>query len=293
MPVHIGIGQAEDERLVAHECLVMALGIANGLLIFTTIRELIPDRAWAPLLVRVIRDELRPEVGDIHREAVVKAKASVLNRSSETRHTTHLFGDRDCIGVDAMDQLIGQREVRHSIGILMTIEVVRVRGEALAEAVVVVQHRGDAVEAEAVELEDLQPVLTVGEKEVNDVVAPIVEAQRVPSGMITTRTFVEEERARAVIACQPFDFITHGMAVHEVHNDLETSCVSCVDERLQFVGRTEAAARCEEARYMVAKGAIVRMLLNGHDLNGVVSEVNDTGKDLLLELTVATYLALL
>ena len=94
-----------------------------------------------------------------------------------------------------MDKLIGQREVRHSIGILMTIEVVGVRGEALAEAVVVVQHRGDAVEAEAVELEDLQPILTVGEEEVDDIVAPVVEAQRVPSGMITTRAFVEEERA--------------------------------------------------------------------------------------------------
>ena len=83
------------------------------------------------------------------------------------------------------------------------------------------------------------------------------------------------------------------MAVHEVHDDLETSCVSCVDERFQFVGRTEATTGCEEARYMVAKGAIVRMLLDGHDLNGVVSKVNDTGQDLLLELTVATYLALL
>ena len=293
MPVHIGISETEDERLVAHECLVMALSIADGLLIFTTIRELIPDSTWAPLLVGVIRDELRPEVGDIHREAVVKAKASVLNGSSETRHTTHLFGDRDRIGVDAMDQLIGQREVRHSIGILMTIEVVGVRGEALAEAVVVVQHRGDAVKAEAVELEDLQPILTVGEEEVDDIVAPIVEAQRVPSGMITTRTFVEEERARAVIACQPFDLIAHGMAVHEVHNDLETSCVSGIDERLQFVGRTEATTGCEEARYMVAKGAIVRMLLDSHDLNGIIPEINDARHNLLLELTVATYLALL
>ena len=158
---------------------------------------------------------------------------------------------------------------------------------------VVVQHRGDAVEAEAVELEDLQPILTVGEEEVDDVVAPVVEAQRVPSGMVTTRTFVEEERARAVIACQPFDLITYGMTVHKVHDDLKSSSVSSIDERLQFVGRTEATTGCEEARYMVAEGAIVRMLLNGHDLNGIIPEVNDTGKDLLLELTVATYLALL
>ena len=103
---------------------------------------------------------------------------------------------------------------------------------------------------------------------------------------------MEEERAGAVIACQPFDLIAYGMAVHKIHDDLETSCVSSIDERFQFVGRTEATTGCEEARYMVAKGAIVRMLLDGHDLNGIIPEVNDTGKDLLLELTVATYLAL-
>ena len=103
---------------------------------------------------------------------------------------------------------------------------------------------------------------------------------------------MEEERARAVIACQPFDLIAYGMAVHEVHDDLDTRCVSSIDERLQFVGRTEATTGCEEARYMVAKGAIVRMLLDSHNLNGIIPEVNDTGKDLLLELTVAAYLAL-
>ena len=158
---------------------------------------------------------------------------------------------------------------------------------------VVVQHRGDAVEAEAVKLEDLQPILTVGEEEVHDVVASVVEAQRVPSGMIAARTFVEEERAGAVIACQPFDLIAYGMTVHKIHDDLEACSVSSIDERLQFVGRTEAATGCEEAGDMVAKGAIVRMLLDGHDLNGIIPEVNDARQNLLLELTVATYLALL
>ena len=35
------------------------------------------------------------------------------------------------------------------------------------------------------------------------------------------------------------------------------------------------------------------MLLDGHNLNGIIPEVNDTGQDLLLELTIATYLAFL
>ena len=35
------------------------------------------------------------------------------------------------------------------------------------------------------------------------------------------------------------------------------------------------------------------MLLDGHNLNGIIPEVNNTGKDRLLELTIATYLAFL
>ena len=60
---------------------------------------------------------------------------------------------------------------------------------------VVVQHRGDSIEAEAIELIDVEPVLTVGEEEMHDAVTPVIKAERVPSGMITTRSFVEEERA--------------------------------------------------------------------------------------------------
>ena len=62
-----------------------------------------------------------------------------------------------------MDELIGQGEVGHRICVLMPIEVVSIGGERFPKAVVVVEHRGDSVEAEAVELEYLEPILTVGE----------------------------------------------------------------------------------------------------------------------------------
>ena len=65
--------------------------------------------------------------------------------------------------------------------------------------------------------------------------------------MVTTRAFVEEECAGAIVASQPLDLITHGMAVHKVHDDLEACSVGGINERFQFVRRTKAATRCEEA----------------------------------------------
>ena len=132
VPIHIRICQAEDERLVTDQSLVVALGIANGLLLFTAIGEFVPYGSGTPFFIGSLLDEFDPEVGDIHREAIVKAKATIFNRSSQTWHTTYFLCYRNRIRVDTMDELIGQRKVCHSIGILMTIEVVSVGSEAFA-----------------------------------------------------------------------------------------------------------------------------------------------------------------
>ncbi len=43
VPVHIGIDQPEDDGLVAHQCLVVALGIGDGLFIGAPVGNLPPD----------------------------------------------------------------------------------------------------------------------------------------------------------------------------------------------------------------------------------------------------------
>ena len=59
--------------------------------------------------------------------------------------------------------------------------------------------------------------------------------------------------------------------MYQVHNDLEAYSVCCINQSLELIRRTEATAGSEEARYVVAEGAVVRMLLHRHDLDSIVA----------------------
>ena len=91
-----------------------------------------------------------------------------------------------------MDQAVGQRQVADGVVVLVAVEVVAIAAEGLAQSVRVVEHRGNAVEAEAVELELLEPVFTVRKQEVQHVVLAVVEAQRIPGGMLVAVAGIEE-----------------------------------------------------------------------------------------------------
>ena len=75
-----------------------------------------------------------------------------------------------------MDKLVGEGKVHYGVGVLASVVVVAVIGESLSEAVVVIQHRCHAVEAETVEMVFLKPVLAVRQQEVQHLVFAIVEA---------------------------------------------------------------------------------------------------------------------
>ena len=47
--IHGGIGQAEDERLIPHQGLIMAFGIADGFLMGAPVGQLVPEYARMPV----------------------------------------------------------------------------------------------------------------------------------------------------------------------------------------------------------------------------------------------------
>ena len=75
------------------------------------------------------------------------------------------------------------------------------------------------------------------------------------------------------------------MRLDEIHDDAQAEAMRRIDEFLQFVRRSEKVADGEEIRDMVAEGAIERMLLDGHQLDGVVACIGDARKRQLLEFT--------
>ena len=88
-----------------------------------------------------------PVVGDTHCHSVVEANAAVGHRSCQARHSAHFLGYSYGFVVYLVYEGVGQGEVCNGVGVLGTVVVVAVSAEGLSEAVVVVQHRSDAVEA--------------------------------------------------------------------------------------------------------------------------------------------------
>ena len=176
VPVHFLVDETEDYGLVAYECLVMAFDVGDCLFVGAAVGEFPEDGGGMPVLVFFLLEEFDPVVGDAHCHAVVESDAAVFDFDGEAGHAAHFLGDGDGVWVDFVDEFVGEGEVYDGVGVLVAVVVVGVGAEGFSEAVVVVEHGGYAVEAEAVEAVFLEPVFAVGEQEVEHFVFAVVEA---------------------------------------------------------------------------------------------------------------------
>ena len=122
----------------------------------------------------------------------------------------------------------------------MTIIVIAIAHECLAKTVTIVKHRGDTIETETIEVILLEPELTIGKQEVQHLVLSVVEAQAVPSRMLTTVALIEILAWVTGKVTKTFHLVLHSMTVHDIHDNGNTCFVGSIDEFLQFLGSTEA-----------------------------------------------------
>ena len=289
VPVHLAVDKAENECLVAHKSLVVTLGIADCLLVGTAVGKLPEYRCRVPILIFLLLDCLNPIVGDSHRHAIVESYSTVFHRDSESGHTAHFLGNGDCIGVHGVNHLIGKAQIGDCVGVLTAVIVVVIAAECLSQSVAIIEHRGDTVEAEAVEAIFLKPELAVAEQEVKHLVLSVVEAKRVPCRVLAAMVAIEVLVVAAIEAAKSLKLIFHGVRVHNVHNHGNSHAVGIVDEVLQVVGCAEAARCSIEARYVIAKRAVVGVLLDSHNLNGIISVGCHARQHIGAELVVASH----
>ncbi len=242
VPVHFRVDKAENHGLVAHERLVVALDIRDGLFVGAAVGELPEYRCGMPVLVLFLLEGLDPVVGDAHGHAVVKADAAVLERDSQAGHAAHLLGYGDSLRVHLVDKDVGEGQIYDGVLVLAAVVIVGIAAEGLSEAVVVVEHRGDAVEAETVEVVFLKPIFAVRQQEVEHLVLAVVEAERVPCRMLAAAGVGMEILVHgAVEASEAFVFVLDGMAVHDVHDHGDAAAVGVVDESFEVFGGAETA----------------------------------------------------
>ena len=93
--------------------------------------------------------------------------------------------------------------------------------------------------------------------------------------------------AGTVKIVQTFGHILDRVGVHHIQQHGNAESMSGIDEVLQIIRRAEAVAGRKEGGNMVAERAIVRVLLNGHNLHHVVPQFCHAGQHLIRKLAVA------
>jgi hypothetical protein len=132
---------------------------------------------------------------------------------------------------------------------------------ALWAGVVQVEHRGDGVDPQAVDVELVEPVQRVGDQEVLDLLAPEVEHQRAPVGLLAAaRVGVLVERAAVEAGQRPL--VAREVRRHPVDDHAVAVLVQVVDEVAEVVGTAEARGGRVVGRHLVAPRATERVL--GH-----------------------------
>ena len=192
-----------------------------------------------------------------------------------------------------MDEDVREGEICDGIVVDTLVEIWFISDERLLQTVVPVKHAGDSVETESVDMVFLHPVLAVGEKEVFCLILSVVEAARTPCRMAPLPSVVEVEGLLSVEVSEAFGFIVDRMRMNYVHDHGDAEAMSLVHKSLELLRSTEARAEGEEVRHLIAERTIVRMLLESHYLERVISEVGDLRKHVGTELLECSHLLLL
>ncbi len=169
--------------------------------------------------------------------------------------------------------------------VFVTAELVRYPFAFLAR-VIEIQHRGDGVDAQRIDVKFVDPVQSAADQVVDDLASPEIEYQRTPVGVCAfTRVLMLIKRS-AVELAQPV-FVLRKVRRHPVDDDADAGLVAAVDKVTEIVGFSEALRRRKHADRLVAPGAVERVFGHGQQLDVGEAHVADVGDEFVGEFAVA------
>ena len=227
-----------------------------------------------------------------HGHAEVESHTKGLEGGGQAGHARNVLGDGEPGGIHFLHKARGQGQVDDGVLVHAAVKVKVIIAEILAQAVVPVQHGSNPVKAEAVYVVLLHPVFHVGQEKVAGFVLAVIEAAGAPGGMASLRAAVEVQVVAAVELGEALGHVVYAVTVHDIHDDGDSLSVGVVHQGLELLGRTETGTQCEEIAHLIAERAVIGVLLQGHDLDGVVAQFLDAGQDILTELFERAHLLL-
>ena len=157
-PVHFLIAQAEHNGLVPHQCLIVRFTVTDHLFVGAADGEFIINMIQIPMLVRCSFQQADPHIRFSHGKAVVKANATLGNGNAQSGDGRHILRDQQSIRIDLPGQFCCQLQICHSFNIRIHGEIFAVVGKSHAQTVIMIEHRGNAIEPESIKMVLRQPV---------------------------------------------------------------------------------------------------------------------------------------
>ena len=277
-------GRLAQQRALAVHDLVMAQRQDEVLRVLVDHREG-QLAVVVPAVDRVLAQVLQGVVHPAHVPLEAEAEPAGVGGTGDAGERGGLLGDHH----DAGGALVGGRR-----GLLEEGDVLEVLAPAvdvgnplpLLAGVVAVEHGGDRVHAQTVDVELLEPVAGVGDEEVAHLVTSRVEDVGAPVGMLAAARVGVLVQRRAVEAAQR-PLVLGEVGGDPVHDHADPGAVQGVDEVAQLVGGAEARGGRVVAGDLVAPGPAEGVLGHGHELDVGEAHVGDIGGELLGELPVA------
>ena len=193
-----------------------------------------------------------------------------MRRPGHARPGGRLLGDGHHAGHLAVDRRVHLLQERDRLEVLPAAVDV---GHPVVARVVEVEHRGDRVDADAVDVELLAPVQGVGDEEVAHLGPAEVEDVRAPVQLLAAaRVGVLVERGAVEPGQRPL--VLREVRRHPVDDDADAGLVGAVDEVAQVVGGAEPRRGRVVRRDLVAPGAAEGVLGQRHEL-----DVGEAGRD--------------
>mmetsp|Transcript_2946 Transcript_2946/g.7968 ORF Transcript_2946/g.7968 Transcript_2946/m.7968 type:complete len:464 (-) Transcript_2946:316-1707(-) len=156
-----------------------------------------------------------------------------------------------------------------------------------------VHHAGDPVKPEAIEFVLVEPPPAVGEQKPENLPVPVVEEPAVPHPVVPLGPGVKVLAIGPVKEVDPVVGVARRVRVDDVDQHKQSQPVRLVDHRLELLRGSRPRGHAEKVCDVVAKTPVVGMLLDGHDLDGVVTQVPDPWQHVVLELKIGIDLRLL
>ena len=224
------------------------------------------DLAVVPLAMdRVAFDVRERVVHPPHVPLAAEAEPADVGRPAHHRPRGRLLGDRRDVGELAVHGLVELAQEHDRVEVLAAAELV---GDPLAfvARVVEVEHRGDGVDPQPVDVVAVEPTHRARDQERPHLVAAVVEDRRVPVGVVALARVGVLEQVGAVELVQA---VAVGGEVrrHPVEDHADAALVEPVDHRHQVGRRAVAGGRREEAGGLVAPRPVERVLHDRQELD--------------------------